>query len=93
MRDALAVGDIDSDRLEAGTPEPLRAQLVAWRESTAGIGDRPAGALAACLIGFAQLHGAITLELIGHIPPQLSERDALFDLHMTHTADALLPRG
>jgi len=26
------------------------------------------------MIGFAQLHGAITLELIGHVPPQLNRR-------------------
>jgi hypothetical protein len=43
--------------------------------------DLPDGALVACLIGYAQLHGTITLELIGRIPPQL-EPTALFDLQM-----------
>jgi hypothetical protein len=44
------------------------------------------------MIGYAQLHGAITLELAGHVPPQLTHRGALFDLQMAHTAAALHPR-
>ncbi|MDX6393944.1 MAG: hypothetical protein QOJ73_5007 [Streptosporangiaceae bacterium] len=89
MRNAVANGDVDTERIEAATPAPLRGQLAAWRETTDGIGDLPDGALAACMIGFAQLHGAITLELIGHVPPQLTDRSALFDLRMAHIAASL----
>ena len=92
MRDAVANGDIDTERIEAATPAPLRGQLAAWREATEGIGDLPDGALAACMIGFAQLHGAITLELIGQLPPQLTDHNALFDLQMAHIAAAPHPQ-
>ncbi len=71
MRDALAAGEIDTERLQAATPPPLRQQLADWRETTEEMAGLPDGALVACLIGYAQLHGAITLELIGRIPPQL----------------------
>jgi AcrR family transcriptional regulator len=92
MRNAVTNGDVDTDRIEAATPAPLREQLAAWREATAGLGDLPDGALAACMIGFAQLHGAITLELIGHVPPQLTDQSALFDCRMAHIAASLHPQ-
>jgi hypothetical protein len=38
---------------------------------------------------YSRLHGAITLELVGHLPPQLANRSALFDLQMAHAAQAL----
>jgi len=89
MRDAVANGDVDSERIEAATPAPLRGQLATWRDAMDGTGDLPDGALAACLIGYGQLHGAITLELVGHVPPQLTDRGALFDLQMAHLAASL----
>jgi AcrR family transcriptional regulator len=92
MRNAVADGDVDTERMEAATPAPLREQLASWREAMGGIGDLPDGALAACMIGYAQLHGAITLELAGHVPPQLTDRSALFDLQMAQTAVALYPQ-
>ena len=49
----------------------------------------PDGALAACMITYAQLHGAITLELLGHVPPPLADYAALFDLEMVHAYAAL----
>jgi AcrR family transcriptional regulator len=91
MRNAVANGDVDTERIEAATPAPLRGQLAAWRDATEDIGDLPDGALAACMIGFAQLHGAITLELIGHVPPQLTDGSELFDVRMAHIAASLHP--
>jgi hypothetical protein len=41
------------------------------------------------MISYAQLHGAITLELIGHLPPQLTDRTALFDFKMAHITASL----
>jgi AcrR family transcriptional regulator len=92
MRDAVANGDVDTGRIEGATSAPLRQQFAKWRDETDVIGDLPDGAVAACMIGFAQLHGAITLELIGHVPPQLTDRDALFDFRMMHIAASLHPR-
>jgi len=89
MRDYVRHGDIDTVRIEAGTPPALRAQFAAWRASDSGIDDLPDGALAACMLCYSQLHGAIILELIGHLPAELADHDTLFDLQMRRTADAL----
>ena len=89
MRDCVDHGDVDTRRLEADIPGPLREQFTDWRQTAEGIGDLPDGALAACMFCYSRLHGAIVLELSGHIPPQLADRDALFDLQIGHTAEAL----
>ena len=39
-----------------------RRQFVTWRAENAGPTDLPDGALAACMITYAQLHGAIVAE-------------------------------
>jgi len=88
MRDALAAGEIDTEKLQTAIPAPLRQQLAGWRETTQEMAGLPDGALAACLIGYAQLHGAITLELAGRIPSQLQPA-ALFDLQMAHISGSL----
>ncbi len=88
MRDALAAGEIDAEKLQTATPAPVRRQLADWREAIQDTAGLPDGALAACLIGYAQLHGAITLELAGRIPPQLQPA-ALFDLQMAHVSGSL----
>jgi len=92
MRDMVANGDVDTERIEAATPAPLREQFATWRDAMGGIDDLTDGALAACMIGYAQLHGAITLELAGRVPPYLTDRSALFDLQMAHTSAALHPQ-
>jgi AcrR family transcriptional regulator len=89
MRDALAGGEIDTEGLDPVVPETLRAQIVKWRTSTGGLAEVPDAAMASCMIGYAQLHGAITLELIGRIPPQLTDRTALFELQMNHISASL----
>jgi hypothetical protein len=72
-------------------PSVLRERFAAWRCAADGIGDLPDGALAACMLTYSRLHGAIVLELVGHIPPQLADHDALFDMQMEHTTDSLHP--
>jgi AcrR family transcriptional regulator len=89
MREAVAADEIDTERIEAAIPTSLRRQLATWRDENDGSGDLPDGALAGCMITYAQLHGAITLELLGHIPSALADHDALFDLEMAHTCAAL----
>jgi AcrR family transcriptional regulator len=92
MRNAVANGDVDTERIEAAMPVPLREQLASWRDARDGIGDLSDGALAACMFCYSQLHGAITLELVGHLPPHITDCSALFDLQMAETAVALHPR-
>jgi len=89
MRSAVAAGDIDTERIAAAIPPSLRNQLGKWRKMNGSVQSLPDGALAGCLITYAQLHGAITLELVGHIPPQLRDRAALFELEMLHAYTAL----
>ena len=91
MRGCVRHGDIDVPRLAEAMPPALREQFAAWRDAADGIGDLPDGALAACALTYSRLHGAIVLELVGHVPPQLTDRDALFDMEMEHTTDALHP--
>jgi AcrR family transcriptional regulator len=89
MRAAVAADEIDTERIEAATPASLRGQLATWGDENDGGGDLPDGALAACMITYAQLHGAITLELLGHVPSALADHGALFDLEMVHAYAAL----
>ena len=91
MRRCVKHGDIDVPRIEQAMPPVLREQFAAWRGANDGIGDLPDGALAACMLTYSRLHGAIVLELVGHIPPQLTDHDALFDMQMEHTTDSLHP--
>ena len=78
-----AAGQIDTERIEAATPASLRRQLARWRDEN-GLGGFPAGALAGYMIACTQLYGAITLEVLGHVPPELADHGALFDLEMAH---------
>jgi AcrR family transcriptional regulator len=89
MRVAVAADEIDTERIEAAAPASLRRQLATWRDENDGGGGFPDGALAACMITYAQLHGAITLELLGHVPPALADYGALFELEMVHAYAAL----
>jgi AcrR family transcriptional regulator len=45
MRDALAAGEIDTERLQIATPAPLREQLGDWRETTEEMAGLPEGDL------------------------------------------------
>jgi len=91
MRACVGHGDIDVPRLEEAASPALCDQFAAWRGAAEGIGDLPDGALAACMLTYSRLHGAIVLELVGHVPPQLTDHDALFTMQMEHTTDSLHP--
>ncbi len=58
----------------------LRAKLRRW-PAHQGEGLPPA-ALAACLFAWNQLHGAISLEVFGHVPLELMPADDLFEQQM-----------
>jgi AcrR family transcriptional regulator len=84
IQGTVAAGKIDAERIEAAAPASLCRQLSVWRDQLGGNRDFPVGALAACMIVCRQLHGAITMEVLGHVPPALADRGALFDLEMEH---------
>jgi hypothetical protein len=89
MRVTVAAGEIDTERIEAATSASLSGQLAAWRDGNGGDSGLPVGALAACMITYTQLHGAVTLELLGHVPAALADHSALFDLEMAHAYTAV----
>jgi AcrR family transcriptional regulator len=82
--------------LEAGLCPPpltpsvekrLRTKLKRWKE-TAPHGLTPE-AQAACMYVWTQLHGAISLELSDHLPPDLEPADELFEHIMSETLRAI----
>ena len=87
--EAAAAGQIDTGRIEAATSASLRRQLAVWRDENGIDGGIPAGAPAAYMIAYTQLYGAITLEVLGHIPPASADRGTLFDLQMAHAYAAV----
>jgi AcrR family transcriptional regulator len=65
----------------------LRTKLKKWKE-TAPYGLTPE-AQAACMYVWTQLHGAISLELSDHLPPELQPADELFEHIMSETYRAI----
>lgn len=63
MLDPVAHLGVDTERPADNLPASQRHEPAACREQSPGIADLPDRALAAYMIGFAQLHGFITLEL------------------------------
>ena len=67
---------------------PHRAGVGASSGPSCGVGrltqgeGLPPAALAACLFAWNQLHGAISLEVFGHVPLELMPADDLFEQQM-----------
>ena len=80
MMSAVAAGDIDASGMEATMSPALRKRLEQWRDDL-GFDLSPA-ALAGCLFAWTQLHGAVALELSGHLSPEFDPADELFDQQM-----------
>jgi AcrR family transcriptional regulator len=80
MMKALASGEIDASGMEATITPALRKRLQHWRAQL-GI-NLPPAALAGCLFAWTQLHGAVSLELSGHLAPEFQPADDLFDQQM-----------
>ncbi|WP_106410163.1 MULTISPECIES: TetR/AcrR family transcriptional regulator [Pseudofrankia] len=80
MSEQMASGAVDPSHLDEQLEPELRSRLIDWGvEESAPIS--PAG-LAGCLIVWTQLHGFLSLELFGHLPPALGHFDDLFDQQM-----------
>jgi AcrR family transcriptional regulator len=80
MIDGLRSGLIEPPVLVGADVPALRAKLAAW-----GCGLDEAlspEALGACMFAWTQLHGAISLEVFGHMPPEVLPADELFEYQM-----------
>jgi AcrR family transcriptional regulator len=67
----------------------VRAKLRRWQAQAHEGEVLPPAALAACLFAWNQLHGAIALEVFGHVPAELVPADDLFDHQMRQLLVAL----
>jgi len=64
-----------------GAGEPaLRAKLALWGSTIDE--ELSPESLGACMFAWTQLHGAISVELFGHMPPDLMPADELFEYQM-----------
>jgi hypothetical protein len=79
MITGLATGQIGPGAAPPPSPALVR-QLGDWQVQTGLPLD--AGALANCLFLWTQLHGAISVEVFGQLPLELTPGGELFDQHM-----------
>jgi AcrR family transcriptional regulator len=88
MEEAVRVGKIDTSRFSGQITPLLRAQLEAWREHSEV--TFPTECMLGCLTTWIHLHGFLTLELFGQLPPFFGDADDVFDQQMF---DLLLQLG
>jgi hypothetical protein len=87
MIDAVQRGVIQPPPLQGPGAGRLRSRLRAWgMDEAPGL---PPAALAGCLFAWTQLHGAISLELFGHMPEVLLPADDLFEQQMRQVLAAM----
>jgi AcrR family transcriptional regulator len=89
MVDKVNAGAVDLERIDAVLTDELRSQLMAW--SRAGGCDLPAPALAAAMWCYSALHGAVGLEVNGHLPPSLQGSEALFESTIRNVMRRITP--
>jgi AcrR family transcriptional regulator len=87
--DAVAAGVLDVERIEASMSDELRSGLERWSQMSGQ--QVPLGALAGSLWCYSVLHGAISLDLNGHLPPPLLDNGAFFDSALRATLSHLAP--
>jgi AcrR family transcriptional regulator len=87
MTNALSRGKLDASAMEGTITPALRKRLQRWR-SELGV-NLPPSALAGCLFAWTHLHGAVSLELSGHLDPQFQPADELFEQQMRQVLVAL----
>lgn len=80
MMTAVATGEFDTRAMEATLTPGLRKRLQRWRTEL-GVPLSPT-ALAGCLFAWTHLHGAVSLELAGHLAPEFEPADELFEQQM-----------
>jgi AcrR family transcriptional regulator len=87
MTRGLETGEVQPPPLTPSVEKRLRRKLKKWTE-TAPYRLTPE-AQAACMYVWTQLHGAISLELADHLPPDLQPADELFEHVMAQTLRAI----
>lgn len=75
--DAVATDALDISRIADTLDEELRTSLQEWNKQSGQ--HVPPAAVAAAMWGYTTMHGAISLELNGHLPPPLLHSRAFFD--------------
>ena len=89
VRDGVRSGAITDDDSVA-IPRGLRRDLDSIRALAADVPDE---VLTRALFVWAEMFGAISLELFGHLHNVITDYDALFDLQMRRAAGFLLAPG
>jgi AcrR family transcriptional regulator len=87
--DAVAAGVLDVERIEASMSDELRSGLERWSQMSGQ--QVPLGALAGSLWCYSLLHGVISLDLNGHLPPPMLDNGAFFDSALRTTLASLGP--
>lgn len=80
MVTSLEEGDIVPPPLHPTVDRKLQAKLRKWNDHAGS--ELPPEALATCMFVWTQLHGAISLELFGHLPEPLMPAGELFEQQM-----------
>jgi len=89
MRDMLAAGLVDVERLDPLLDPQLRQQLEHWaKEDDLQL---PVAAVALCMACWTTLHGAISLEVYERFPPALRSAGHLFEQQMRDVLAHAMP--
>jgi AcrR family transcriptional regulator len=88
MADLVAAEALDTDQLAKRLSPSARRSLQSWADVLPT--PLPPEALAVCLDCYAALHGAIQLEVNGHLPPFVGGNEDVFLATMRQTITAAL---
>ena len=88
MADLVTSGRLDADRVEHSLTDGSRDRFDAWSEGLPPVFSAPA--LAAAMTCYAALHGALALEMNGHLPPVLRASDEIFTTLMRQTVCSIV---
>lgn len=80
MTEALEAGVVDPSKFRDQLTPTLCAQLVQWQEHAEV--TFPTEGMVGCLTTWVHLHGFLTLELFGQLPPFFGNNDEIFDQQM-----------
>jgi AcrR family transcriptional regulator len=87
MMSGLGRGEFNATSMQATITPALRKRLARWKKELQL--QLPEDALAGCLFAWTHLHGAVALELFGHLPSQLLPADELFTQQMVQVTEVL----
>ncbi len=88
MVDLVAAGAVDLERLEPGLSPDARTSFARWSSTLST--PLPPVALAVAIDCYSSLHGAIQLEVNGHLPPPVQGQEEIFSGTMRRVIGAAL---